>query len=77
MMSIILNCPHCDEYIIIEKINCGIFRHAVKKKNKKQLNPHANKKMCDKRNEIYGCGKPFEIYKLDDGKYIAKICEYI
>ena len=26
----ILLCPHCQEYIIIEKINCGIFRHGVK-----------------------------------------------
>ena len=23
----ILICPHCNEFIIIEQINCGIFRH--------------------------------------------------
>jgi hypothetical protein len=25
----VLLCPHCNEYIIIEKINCAIFRHGV------------------------------------------------
>jgi len=25
----VLKCPHCNEYVIIEKINCAIFRHGV------------------------------------------------
>ena len=25
----IFKCPHCEEYIIIEKLNCGIFRHGI------------------------------------------------
>jgi len=29
MTEPILECPHCKEFIIIEKINCGIFRHGV------------------------------------------------
>ena len=28
----ILKCPHCNEYILIEKINCAIFRHGTLKK---------------------------------------------
>jgi hypothetical protein len=40
----ILTCPHCNGFIIINKINCGIFRHVVLKKNGKQINPHATKK---------------------------------
>ena len=42
----ILTCPHCKDYIIIRKINCGIFRHCVLK-NGKQIDPHATKYMCD------------------------------
>ena len=25
----IVVCPHCKESILIEKLNCGIFRHGV------------------------------------------------
>ena len=31
----ILTCPQCKDYIIIRKINCGIFRHGVLKKKRK------------------------------------------
>jgi hypothetical protein len=24
-------CPWCEQYIIIEELNCGIFRHAIMK----------------------------------------------
>jgi hypothetical protein len=75
----ILICPHCQEYIIIEKINCGIFRHGVLKKDGKQLNPHLPKNACDyyfNSNMIYGCGKPFKILLKDD-VYVAEICDYI
>ena len=75
--EIIVKCPHCGEYIIIEKINCGIFRHAVNKKTNKQLNPHSTKEECSEVNKFYGCGKPFRILKLDNVKYTTEICEYI
>lgn len=29
----ILECPHCGDYVLIEKLNCGIFRHGTIKKN--------------------------------------------
>jgi len=65
--------PHCDEHILIEKINCAIFRHAVIKTNGNQLNPHSNKTICDNlilNNAIYGCGKPFKVIK--NPEYIIK-----
>lgn len=75
----ILKCPHCDEYIIIEKLNCGIFRHGQLIKNGQQIDPHAPKNICDyykSNNLIYGCGKPFRIL-LRDNKFVVEICEYI
>lgn len=74
----VLECPHCKEYIIIEKLNCGIFRHGVFK-NGRQVNPHSSKDICDNlfnKNLIYGCGKPFKITFVDD-KFIVEICDYI
>lgn len=75
----ILKCPHCDEYIIIEKLNCGIFRHGQLISNGKQINPHTQKDICDyyrSKNLIYGCGKPFKIL-LKENKFSIEICEYI
>jgi hypothetical protein len=75
----ILNCPHCKEYVIISKINCGIFRHGTFKNNNNQIDPHSTKDVCDsfvKQDLIYGCGKPFQIV-LKEGKYEIEICDYI
>lgn len=75
----ILQCPHCEDYIIIEKINCGIFRHGVLIQNGKQIEPHAPKEICDhyiKHNLIYGCGKPFKII-MKNNSYETEICDYI
>jgi hypothetical protein len=75
----ILTCPQCKDYMIIRKINCGIFRHGVLKKNGKQINPHANKELCDyyvRENKIYGCGRPFRII-LVDNKFETELCGYI
>jgi hypothetical protein len=74
----ILICPHCNEYVIIEKINCGIFRHGIFKNNGNQIDPHSPKDDCDKyiKNDlIYGCGKPFKI--TFDNTFIIEICDYI
>lgn len=75
----ILKCPHCNEDIIIEKINCGIFRHGILKKNYTQINPHSLKELCDYyvQNElIYGCGKPFRIV-IKNSVFETEICDYI
>ena len=79
MTDIIVVCPHCKEQLIIEKINCGIFRHGVIKKSGKYINPHASKKTCDKlvkKDLVYGCAKPFQIIVKDDCCEV-KICDYI
>jgi hypothetical protein len=76
---IIVVCPNCDEFVLIEELNCCIFRHGVFIETGKQIDPHAPKELCDyykKSNKIYGCGKPYQIIKQDD-KYIAIKCDYI
>jgi hypothetical protein len=75
----IVICPHCNDFIIIKKINCAIFRHGIFKKTGKQIDPHSSKELCDyyiRENKIYGCGKPFIIIKKDD-KFLTEICDYI
>lgn len=78
-IDIVVNCPHCNDPIIIEQLNCKIFRHGILKSNNVQINPHACKKECDnyiKNNLIYGCGKPFRIIE-NNNEFKAEICEYI
>ncbi len=75
----IIMCPHCQDFVIIEKVNCAIFRHGTLKKNGKQINPHCTKEVCEyyiKNNLIYGCGKPFRIIN-NQGNLTAEICDYI
>ena len=81
MEYFIINCPHCNEFIIIfeNELNCKIFRHGVLKSNLQQIDQHLNKEDCDylfNNNLIYGCGKPFKIEKNID-KYQVEICDYI
>ena len=74
--ELIINCPHCDQLILIIELNCRIFRCGILKSNGEQINPHSNKNICDDlstNNLIYGCGKPFRI----DGNNNVLICEYI
>ncbi len=80
-LSIILPCPHCKDLIEIleSEINCGIFRHGSLKINYQQIDPHLPKKICDElveKNLIYGCGKPFQIIKVNNQWQIIP-CDYI
>ena len=73
MLTVI--CPYCKEPVIIEKINCGIFRHGVNKKTGKQINPHLEKAKCDRlvsKCKIFGCGRPFRLVNNE-----AVVCDYI
>jgi hypothetical protein len=75
-LPIIIICPHCKDFIIIEEINCRIFRHAVLIETNEQINPHASEYDCNNLIDnklIYGCGKPF---KLNEN-YEPEICKYI
>jgi len=72
-------CPHCLDPVLIEKLNCCIFRHGIMKDSMKQMNPHASKEECDSlfsQGLIFGCGKPFKIIKT--GNHICvEVCDYI
>lgn len=45
--DIVVICPHCKENVLIEQLNCQIFRHGVMKTTGEQIDPHANKEICD------------------------------
>lgn len=77
--EMIIECPHCLQPIIIEKINCGIFRHGIYKHNGEQIPPHLNKPNCEyliQQKLIYGCGKPFQIIEQNKS-FQTIICDYI
>ena len=78
-MEPIIHCPNCNELIIIEQINCGIFRHGILKQTGEQMHPHLPKTECEdlvNRALIYGCGKPFQIIIKNNTMTVQK-CEYI
>ena len=81
-MVIVVECPHCGGVVLVEKLNCKIFRHGSFKKNGQQLHPHASKELCESYFEkglIYGCGKPFKLVESDtkSGEYRAEHCDYL
>lgn len=84
-IEFVVECPHCFTPVLIEKINCAIFRHGILKLNRKQIDPHSSKELCDfyiAKDLINGCGKPFQVIpnvksKDDDDKFIAIVCDYI
>lgn len=74
-----VQCPHCGEYVIIEQVNCAIFRHGIIKTTMAQINPHLRKAQCDKLKDldlIYGCGKPFMVIN-ENNEWEAIECDYI
>jgi hypothetical protein len=79
--DIVVICPHCNEPVLIEQLNCKIFRHGRLINNGHQVDPHATKEVCDyfvSNNMIYGCGKPFRIINSEqDGTFVAIVCNYI
>ena len=73
----LFRCPHCDIIILVEELNCGIFRCGALKTNGEPIPPHLNREACEKLHEdgdIYGCGKPFQINK---NTLEITICDYI
>jgi hypothetical protein len=71
----IVECPHCKEYIWIEKLNCRIFRHATYL-NGEPIPPHSTQSECEQlleQKKVYGCTKPFQI--LETGEVVR--CDYI
>jgi len=79
IINLIVSCPHCNEPIIIEQLNCCIFRHGIFKTTGLQICPHSSKELCEyytNNNLIFGCGNPFKIIKHNN-EYKAIICDYI
>lgn len=77
--NFIVTCPHCSVPVIIEQINCAIFRHGSLIRTGEQIPPHLDKANCDNllnTNQINGCGKPFRVI-IQRGQYVAVECEYI
>jgi hypothetical protein len=75
----IVVCPHCKSSVIIEEINCKIFRHGIYKETGQQMDPHLPKNKCDEavlNNWIYGCGKPFRV-EMQNDVLVAIECDYI
>ena len=80
MVHFVVVCPHCYDGILIEQINCAIFRHGVIKATLTQISPHATKDVCCRlleNNLIFGCGKPFRVVKNNQNEYIAIVCDYV
>ena len=72
-------CPSCGDPILIQEINCAIFRHGVFKQTGQQMDPHSPKELCDAvhaNGEIFGCGKPFRII-VKNGAFEAEHCDYL
>jgi hypothetical protein len=77
--NIVLQCPHCNDFFILLEINCAIFRHGIYKADKKQIDPHLSKEICDyyvENDLIYGCGKPFRVITKNN-ELTTEICDYI
>ena len=78
-LNLVIICPHCQDPVLIDQLNCKIFRHAVLKTTGEQINPHTPKVDCENyvsNNLVYGCGKPFKIIESDQ-QYKVEICDYI
>ena len=78
-INLIITCPHCNDLILIDQLNCKIFRHGIFKNTNQQINPHSSKSECDHyitNNLIYGCGRPFRIIESENN-FTVEICDYI
>jgi len=80
MNEIIVECPKCKCSIIIEQLNCKIFRCGIYKNTYIQIPPHSNKDFIDNllsQNKIYGCGEAFRIIMNNKNEYEAIKCSYL
>ena len=75
MDPLVIQCPHCHDFVYIEQLNCRIFRHACYK-NGEPIPPHSTQEECESliaSGQVFGCAKPFQI--LQDGTVVK--CDYI
>ena len=67
--------PKCDMVIMVEELNCAIFRCGVFKETFQQIPPHLSEIDCldlIERKLIYGCATPFRVVNRT-----AEKCDYI
>ena len=62
----VVECPHCGGCVEIARgeINCGVFRHGVRRSSGAQLPPHAGRDECESAvasGDVLGCGRPFRV----------------
>jgi hypothetical protein len=72
-------CPHCGGGVVVEELNCAIFRHAAFRSNGEQIPPHSTQQSIETwrmNNLIMGCGGPFKVVKNIDNEWVAEICTY-
>ena len=80
IINLVITCPHCGDPVLIEQLNCCIFRHGTLIASSRQIEPHSSKELCDfyvATNKIYGCGKPFQIVRNANNELVAVVCDYI
>jgi len=76
----VVQCPHCFEYVCIDEVNCGIFRHGVYKHTMLPVDPHATYDQCQViilSDTCFGCVKPFRLEKNSLNVVTAVKCGYI
>jgi len=71
--SYVFRCPHCDCYTLVaeNEINCQIFVHGIIKSTYKQVNPHADRKHCERLLEqglVHGCCGQFKLFRGISGE---------
>lgn len=70
-------CPHCGVGIVVDALNCGIFRCGVWRATGAQLDPHLPEEECRAAvGLIWGCGRPFQI-TVESGVFRVAACGYV
>lgn len=82
----IVTCPHCSTPVVIEQVNCAIFRHAAWRTTLEPVPPHATKTELEtwaSEGKIHGCARPFRLIPRprqapsEAIEYEAVACDYL
>ena len=77
-MTPVLECPHCRISLVVEALNCGIFRCGVRRDTGAQIDPHMSEEDCRAvLGQIWGCSRPFRVTLDASGVMRAAPCAYI
>lgn len=72
--DMIKTCPVCFQFVVIEQINCNIFRCGVFKDTFEYIPPHTSKEQIElwkKAGRIWGCGTAMELVNNE-----LAVCDY-